>query len=300
MLKTNVEKIVKFKVQGKIIPPCTQGSYSVGHDGRARKVPGTGGITLNFKVGDLANKYIGDHLEPCVSSTCDGNPKERQSPQNAGYNVFSCVGNEVEIISGAAKGKKGIVTGHHGGAEHVMIDFDDATLNKLNYDDKLLITSHGIGLQILGYEEIAIFSLAPTLFEKMGIKERAGKIEVPVVACVPAVAMGSGLGSAQAFSGDYDIQTSDSKTVKEFGLDKLKLGDLVAIMDHDSNFGWSYKQGAVSIGVIIHGDSYVAGHGPGCQTLMTSLKGSIVPKINPNANIGRYLKIGRHRSSKKS
>jgi hypothetical protein len=71
-----------------------------------------------------------------------------------------------------------------------------------------------------------------------------------------------------------------------FGLDKLRIGDLVAIIDHDSNYGWSYKQGAVSIGVIIHGDSMMAGHGPGCQTLMTSVDGRILPRLSKTANIG--------------
>jgi hypothetical protein len=39
----------------------------------------------------------------------------------------------------------------------------------------------------------------------------------------------------------------------------------------------------------------LAGHGPGCQTIMTSKEGLIVPKIDPKANIGNYLKIGRYR-----
>jgi hypothetical protein len=108
--------------------------------------------------------------------------------------------------------------------------------------------------------------------------------------------MGSGLGSSQAFSGDYDIQTSDPESNRKYGLDKLRIGDLVAIIDHDSHYGWSYKQGAVSIGVIIHGDSYVAGHGPGCQTIMTSVSGKIIPKIKKDANIGKYLKVGRFRT----
>jgi len=47
--------------------------------------------------------------------------------------------------------------------------------------------------------------------------------------------------------------------------------------------------------VIIHTDSHLAGHGPGVQTVMTSSKSLIVPRINPDANIGIYLKIGRWR-----
>lgn len=114
---------------------------------------------------------------------------------------------------------------------------------------------------------------------------------------LPAVVMGSGLGSSQPFKGDYDIQTSDPESVQRYDLGSLRLGDIVAIQDHDSMNGWSYKKGAISIGVVIHGDSFVAGHGPGCQTIMTTaLPGVIEPVVDSGANIGHYLKIGRYRT----
>ena len=72
-----------------------------------------------------------------------------------------------------------------------------------------------------------------------------------------------------------------------------------AIIDHDSTVGWSYRKGAVSIGVIIHGDSMYSGHGPGCQTIMTSAAGRIAPKVTAGANIGRYLKLGIYRTKKR-
>lgn len=33
-------------------------------------------------------------------------------------------------------------------------------------------------------------------------------------------------------------------------------------MDHDATHGWSVKRGAVTIAVVVHGDSFLAGHGP--------------------------------------
>ncbi len=304
MIKTNVERLAKFKIQGNIIPPAGGDAWRTGHDGKARMVPGVGGITLNFKIGDLANRYLSDHLEPGVSTTWDGKPTERGSNQNAAYNTFSCVGNEVTVLTGAAKGKKGMVTGHHGGAEHVMVDFDDKTLDLLTYDDKVMITCFGVGLELAEFAGISLFSLSPNLLSKMKmsvIKNQGAspKLEVEVAAMAPAVVMGSGIGGNRPYKGDYDIQTSDQKTNELFKLDQLKIGDLVAIIDHDSHYGWSYKQGAISIGVIIHGDSYIAGHGPGCQTLMTSVDGLIVPKLSKNANIGHYLGLGRYRKSRK-
>ncbi|MBL6990380.1 MAG: DUF4438 domain-containing protein [Bacteriovoracaceae bacterium] len=295
-MKINENKLAKFKLQGSIMPPYGFG-WEICYDGINRIVPGVGGINLNFKVGDLANKLISDHLEPAVSSTMEPGLErgKNYSTKNTGYNVYSCIGNEAVIISGKAKNKKGIVTGHHGGCQHVIIDFDHKTLDALTYDDKIMITSHGVGLEIEEFSEVKIFSLAPSLFKKMNVKKVKNKLEIPVAATVPAAVMGSGLGSNQPYHGDYDIQTSDKKANKLHGLDKLRLGDIVAIIDHDSTQGWSYCQGAVSIGVIIHGDSYLAGHGPGCQTIMTSKLGQIAPKISPSANIGKYLKIGSYR-----
>ena len=48
-----------------------------------------------------------------------------------------------------------------------------------------------------------------------------------------------------------------------FGLDELRLGDLVAIIDADNSFGRVYRSGAVTIAVVSHGMSHIAGHGPG-------------------------------------
>jgi hypothetical protein len=300
MLKTNEARLVKFKIQGGVIA-AYGGSWRICHDGVARMVPAVGGITLNFKVGDRVNALVGDHLEPAVSCSTEGDPDgKRKGIRAQGFQNFSCVGNTATVLSGAAKGATGTVTGHHGGAEHVMIDFDDETLDKMTNDDKIQIVSHGVGLEIEGFECVKIFSMDPRLLQGMGIKVVKGKLEIPVARKVPAVVMGSGIGGTEIFRGDYDIQTSDPETNKQYELDTLRLGDLVAIIDHDAAHGWSYKRGAVTIGVIIHGDSMVAGHGPGVQTLMTCHCGKILPKVDDNANIGRILGIGRWRPRKKA
>ena len=121
------------------------------------------------------------------------------------------------------------------------------------------------------------------------------KIRVPVVAEVPAELLGSGLGRTDGYKADIDIQTSDRDYIESLGLQHLRLGDFVALMDYKSYYGWSYQKGALTIGVVCHTDSYTAGHGPGVTTLITSLNGDITPVISPDANIGNYLKIGRYR-----
>jgi len=77
-------------------------------------------------------------------------------------------------------------------------------------------------------------------------------LEVPVVTEIPAYLMGSGIGSATAFSGDYDIMTGDLEANKQFGIDELRFGDLVLLRDCDNTYGRQYLKGSVSIGVIVH------------------------------------------------
>jgi hypothetical protein len=93
-------------------------------------------------------------------------------------------------------------------------------------------------------------------------------------------------------AGDYDVMTSDPETVREYRLDQLRFGDFVALMDHDNSFGRAFVRGAVSIGIVVHSDCLLAGHGPGIATLMTCSTALIEPIIDPGANIADLLKIG--------
>ncbi|MBI5756076.1 MAG: DUF4438 domain-containing protein [Nitrospirae bacterium] len=292
-IRINEDRLIKFAVQGGVVYPKCYG-WELTSRGESLLLPSVGGITYNVKVGDPVFGLAGDHIEPCVSLSSD--PKEPNKDPNRAFNTFSCIGNEAIVISGDAKGARGVVTGHHGGVEHVIADFDDAALEKFTQDDKALIRAYGQGLSLIDYPEIKIFSLDPAVLKKMGIVAAAdGKIDVPVTAIVPGMLMGSGLGHNDVYKGDYDIQTSDSEAIKKYKLDRLRLGDFVAIQDHDSSYGWTYRKGAVTVGIVIHTDSHLAGHGPGVQTIMTSCKGLIAPRIEPDANLGIYLKIGRWR-----
>ena len=116
------------------------------------------------------------------------------------------------------------------------------------------------------------------------------KLEVKVTHQIPAKIMGSGIGSSHSQSGDYDIQLFDEKTVNKHGLEDLRLGDLVAIMDADATFGRFYKTGGVVIGIIVHSDCVLAGHGPGVMVIMSSRDGLIVPRIDAKANLKNYFK----------
>ncbi|MDU3335011.1 DUF4438 domain-containing protein [Paraclostridium bifermentans] len=282
MLKTNKDKVVKWSVQGKIHHPLAL-SYRVTHEGKPVILPSTGGISYNVKIGDCVYGLAGDHVEPGVSIR---NEDVRES--NA-LMTFACIGNEAKVVSGEAKGAKGYVTGMHGGIEHVLVHFDEETLENLAIDDKIMVKAYGQGLKLEGFDDIHIMSIDPNLFEKLEIIEKDGKIQVPVVAKVPPYLMGSGIGSSSAYTGDYDIMTADFDEIKRLGLDKLKFGDLVLLEDCDNTYGRGYLKGAVSIGVIVHSDCVTLGHGPGVTTIMVSKTPIIEGIIDENANISKHI-----------
>ncbi len=281
MLKTNEKNLVMISVQGEVSSPAA--APRICYDGEVRVSPGTGGITYNVKVGDPVFGLAGDHVEPGVSS------KHKDERPNSGYNILSCVGNTAYVISGDAKGATGTVTGKHGGIEHVLIHFDKETLEKLQIGDKINIRGYGQGLELTGYPKVKCMNLDPKLLHKLGIAEKDGVLEVPVAHIIPPEFMGSGLGAASAERGDYDITSMEWDRLAELGLDKIRFGDIVAISDSSSFYGRSYRRGAVIIGIVVHGDSNVSGHGPGVTSLMTALDGKIRPVKAEKANLADYF-----------
>ena len=171
--------------------------------------------------------------------------------------------------------------------------FSTQSQKKLTYRDRIIIFAKGQGLKLIDYPDIVLFNLDPALLRKMKItKSGKTKLRVPVTTIVPAACMGSGIGAPHVAKGDYDIMTSDPETVKEYKLDKIRFGDFVALMDHDNRYGRAYRQGAVTIGVVVHSDCLIAGHGPGVTTIMTCGTSLIEPVIDPRANIADLLEIG--------
>ena len=281
MLKINEKQLVCQSVLGEITSPLGGvNPYRINPSGHADIYPGVGGITYNVRIGDAARGLFADHVEPGVSISNFTQFAGQPGPNRA-LNLFSCVGNVATVISGEAKGKKGRVTGKHGGIEHVLIDFEPEVLDQLAIGDKMQIKAHGCGLSLVDHPEVKILNLDPRLLKVMGVKEKkAGLLEVPVTHTVPARIMGSGIGASQSNSGDYDIQLFDEPTVEQFGLDDLRLGDVVAIIDADASFGRIYKSGSIVIGLVVHSDCVLAGHGPGVMVAMSARADKLVPKIS--------------------
>ncbi len=293
----NEKQLVKQAALAYIVEPgAGDPPYRIDPDGNLMVLPGTGSITYNFRSGDSAIDLAGDHVEPAVSTYNLGSSGGRDSSESRGLNTLACIGNRVKVITGDAKGAEGRVIGKHGGAEHVMVDFaSDEVFDQLIVGEKMQVYTHGVGLELLNVKGVDVMNMSPYLMERltdlgMGVTED-GKLRIPVARKVPAMIMGSGLGRNHVYRGDYDIQLFDEKVNKEYGLDKLRFGDVVALVDADNTYGRIYRTGAISIGVIAHSICHGAGHGPGVTTLFSSATGNIELVEDGNANLAHLLEL---------
>ncbi len=293
--RTNPEALVALAVSGQVANALVRGgAYRIGRDGVLRIVPGTGGIALNKRVGDRATGLAADHVEPGVSvrnndREASGNP----GAPNRGLLLYSCVGNAARVISGPATGAVGTVTGKHGGINNLLVDFAPAVIRRLRIGDRIQITALGQGLTLRDFPGIRAMNLSPRLLSRWGVRAHGRHLHVPVTHIVPAGVMGSGLGRQEGVFGDTDIQLSDRVLVRRFRLHSLRLGDLVAICGMDARYGASRRGGAITVGVVVHSDSNVSGHGPGVTPLLISTSGAILPVYSPHANIALVLGLRR-------
>ena len=291
LIKTNREDLITLAVQGEIVPAQVERLYESTWDGRSKLCIGVGGINYNLKIGGKVFGWAnGDRAEPGVCTDNSGSAAQKTS-----YRTKASLGNEVKMLSGEAKGHKGMVVGKHGyrlpgGAHHVLVHFNDDMLDNLAIGDKLLIKAAGIGLKIVGHDDVMVRSVGPNLLEAMGIEDRRGKLEVPVVKEIPHFLMGEGWGT-RAHDSHLGIQTCYPPDIAEYGLEELRFGDVVLLKDILSDYGRHYYRGGGVVGVVVSGPSDVSGRGIGVCTLLSNKNGKLLPKIDPKANIGRYLGI---------
>lgn len=291
----NTDELVAVSVLGQIAHPVGHASpYRIGYDGVPRVLPGTGGIVLNRRIGDLCVGLAGDHIEPGVALHNNGREVvgPRDGPNNA-LITYACVGNAARVISGPCSGQLGLVTGKHGGVNHVLVDFPREVLLRLRIGDRLQIVSHGLGLRLPDHPRLELLNCSPRLLRRWGLVQRDGALQVPVTHLVPSRLMGSGLGKNTAWRGDYDIQLGDRATRERYRLGSLRFGDMVAITDADTRRGPSFRAGRVTIGVIVHGDSTVSGHGPGVTPLITGPAQLLRPRVDARANLAEIMGVRR-------
>lgn len=283
MLRTNKDDLVMMAVAGYVSAPTLDRSpYRPDTEGIGTVLIGMSGVVYNARVGDPAYGWSGDHVEPGVSiDHPDGGVHHSM-------HYLTCVGNEAVLASGPAAGARGIITGEHA---RLLADFPPDVLEQICVGDRIVIKAHGRGMRLLDCPGVMVKKAGPNLIERWGLRlTPEGRLQVPVVARIPAHIMGSGAELTPEYV-DQDLMTGDRAALAELGIDQLRLGDLVAVMDADHRYGRGYRPGAVAIGLIMHGDSIMTGHGPGCQDMLACADGEIEPVIDPGANIARILGI---------
>lgn len=291
MIKTNLEKLVDLAVSGSAGHPvsCDAGEKSA-YDGGSFVAVGFSGINFSVKVGDSAFDWAGAYeVEPGVAlkNCCD--------EANAGLCALACVGNEAVIVSAKMEGKDtkmqgtpGVVTGKTSSGR-VLVYFPKRVVDRITVGDQIQVRASGSGLQLLDYPDVRVMNLGPRLLKALNPSEKSGKVRIPVAKVIPGKLMGSGVGCPNAWAGDYDIQSTSPEAVKEFSLDQLRLGDLVAIADYDCTHGPRWQSGATTVAVVVHGSSRKSGHGPGVNVLLTSPKATLEPIITRKANLAELM-----------
>jgi Domain of unknown function (DUF4438) len=281
VLRTNSDQLVEMAVTGMVSQPTLRApGYIPDNDGLSVVLSGMSGIAYNVRVGDPAFGWAADHVEPGVSIA------HSDEKLDFALHYLACIGNEAVVTSGTAKGAKGIVTGEHA---RMLVDFPAETYDGLAVGDTIQIKALGRGIQLSDYPHVEFKKVSPRLLEALRIEpvdERT--IRVPVAMELPIRIMGSGAELNSEYV-DQDLMSGDRALMSELGIDKMKLGDLIAINHADHRFGRSYRKDAVSICLCIHGDSVMTGHGPGILTLMTCADPDIQWVIDESANLGKYF-----------
>lgn len=282
-LSTNKASVLIIAVQGRVAAAQPSRGYIVTWDGKPKLAVGTGGINYNLRLGDKVFGWAsGDRATVGVAA-------EAVSDARSGGEAWlahASIGNEVRITGGAGQGDIGFVVGKFG--SYVLLQFPEATVDKLSIGDRLQVKASGLGLEIDGFKDVFIHSLAPELLEKLGLRVAGGRIEVPVVKSIPAEIVGQGSGGGSLY-GNWYIQTCYPPDIKRYGLDELRFGDLVLLEDTQTDYGRGHYVGGATIGVVCAGPSDVSGLGIGVTAVLSTRFGKLAARIDPEANIAKYL-----------
>ena len=292
-ITTNKDKVITIAVQGKIAPSEPARSYVTTWNGKPKMTIGTGGINYNLRIGDRVFGWAGgDRATMGVAAVGLGEDR-----QVTGWLNYTSVGNSVKVLGGAAKGAKGIIIGKFG--SYILIHFENSVLEKLAIDEILQVKARGVGLEINGFKDVFAHGIDPDVLEKIVRKKSNNILEVPVVKEIPALIVGQGAGRG-SLSGNWHIQTCYPPDIKKYGLDELRFGDLVLLKDTQTDYGKGYFPGGATLGIVCSGPSDISGLGIGVTPILSSSAGKITGRLDPTANIAKYLGINLSPSSSNS
>jgi len=288
-LATNEVDLVAVSVAGVVVHPGFPGlpaePYRLASDGTPFLLPTYGGIVYNVSTGDRAFGWAADCIHPGVSI------HQPDDNRNRGLNVFACIGNRARVMTGSAAGTTGVVTGKSGRfSEQVIVHIPREARTRMAVGDQVLIRAEGTGLTLTDHSEVALKGIAPGLLAALPAREEDGQVAFGVTAQIPAHLVGAGLGLTSE-GGSLHMQSSDRALLAELGLDRLRLGDVVAFEDTDSRYNHGYLRGARAIGVVASTDGPRAGYGPGIAILMTAPGGQLGSFESPEANLVQLLEL---------
>jgi hypothetical protein len=288
-LATNAADLVAVSVAGHIAHPGLPGlpaePYRLAADGTPFLLPTYGGIVYNVSVGDPAFGWAADCIHPGISI------RQSDDMKNRGLNVFACLGNAARVMTGAAAGAVGVVTGKSGRfSEQVICHFPKDDRTRMAVGDQIVIRAEGVGMELTGHPSVRLKGLSPQLLDRLPARETAGRLEVGVVASIPPHLIGAGLGLTSE-GGSIHLQTTDRDQIARLGLDRLRLGDVVALADTDSRMSHGYLRGAMAIGVVCATDGPRAGYGPGIAMIMTAPAGELGAFTTAGANLADLLGV---------
>ena len=282
----NFDDLVEMAVTGQVSQPAVRrGGYVHWPDGVGEVLPGMYGITYNARVGDRAFGWAADCIHPGVSIG------QVEDNWNRGLNVFACVGNTARVMSGEAAGTVGVVTGKSGRfSEQVIVHIPQEARSRMTVGDQVLVRAEGVGLSLTDHPDVSLKGISGGLLAALPAEESNGQVAFGVTAQIPAHLVGAGLGLTSE-GGSLHMQSTDRKLLQELSLDRLHLGDLVALEDTDSRYNHGYLRGARAIGVVASTDGPRAGYGPGIAILMTAPAEQLGSFESTDTNLVQLLDI---------
>jgi hypothetical protein len=169
----------------------------------------------------------------------------------------------------------------------VLAMFTQADLARIGPGERVVVEAEGVGLAVAGEPDVFCHSCSTSLLRRwIEARDGEGKLIVPIVAVLPAVAAGAGIGMPAAmFNMDLHVY---SAPVDQMARD-LRFGDIVAVLDQDHRYNRRFAPGWVAVGIISHGDAAGGGHGYGLMTLLTAPADRIVLLRSPDARFDRLL-----------
>jgi hypothetical protein len=260
-------------------PALGDSPYRIDADGRPYVPAGDGGIVLGLQLGDSVFARQGDHAAP-GACLVHPDPEARHA-----LTVYSCVGNQVQVRTGAAAGAAGVVIGKRGEEGRVIAGFRPADLARLRPSDEVSVRTCGQGFRPAGIPaEVTPVNLDPDLLASLPVSSgpAAGQLAVQVRAVYGSAVGGNGIGRPAA-GWDLDLQLAPPGPG---GGPDVLLGDLVAVSDLDARYNMGYRRGWVTVGVIAHGSSPLPGHGPGMTPILTGPVSALLVRAEPERHAG--------------